>query len=214
MVQIRSFTFNPFSENTYILYDEHKNALIIDPGMFTAEERNTFFGFIEKEGLQPIMLLNTHTHIDHIFGNAAVLKKFDIPFGFHKSDKPVFDAGVQTGAMYNLPFERSPEPGFFLKEGEEVVLGSDKFKILFTPGHSPGSVCFYHEPQGFVISGDVLFQMSIGRSDFPGGNHDVLMNSIHTQLMTLPDQVKVYSGHGPETTIGMERMNNPFVTGQ
>ena len=113
--------------------------------------------------------------------------------------------------MYGMSFEKSPEPTFYLNEHEKVQLGNHLFKILLTPGHSPGSVCFYHEAQQFVISGDVLFQMSIGRSDFPGGNYETLMQSIHAQLMLLPADTKVYSGHGPVTTIGFEKMNNPFV---
>jgi glyoxylase-like metal-dependent hydrolase (beta-lactamase superfamily II) len=140
------------------------------------------------------------------------LKKFDIPYGFHLADKPVFDAASSAGAMYGMSFEKSPEPTYYLKEHENVQLGNHLLKILLTPGHSPGSVCFYHEAQQFVISGDVLFQMSIGRSDFPGGNYDTLMQSIHSQLMMLPGDTKVYSGHGPETTIGFEKMNNPFIT--
>lgn len=212
MISIQKFTFNAFQENTYILYNEDKKAIIIDPGMYDANEHKRFFGFIELHQLEPILLLNTHTHLDHIFGNAAVLKKYNIPFGFHELDKPVFDASFNVGIMYNLEFEKSPEPTFYLKENEFVQLGSESFKILLTPGHSPGSVCFYNETQKLIVSGDVLFQQSVGRADLPGGNYETLMNSIHAELMSLPNEVIVYSGHGPETTIGSERMNNPFLT--
>ena len=124
---------------------------------------------------------------------------------------PFFDGAKTAGALYNLEFVTSPEPDYYVIENEFVSLGDDKLKILLTPGHSPGSVCFYHEEQQFVISGDVLFQQSIGRCDLPGGDYDTLLNSIQTQLFNLPNEVKVYSGHGPVTSIGFERMNNPFV---
>ncbi|MBK9299510.1 MAG: MBL fold metallo-hydrolase [Bacteroidetes bacterium] len=212
MLRIHSFTFNPFQENTYLIIDENNKTIIIDPGMYSPDEFDVFFNFIDQHKLIPELLLNTHTHLDHVFGNAAVLKKFDIPYGFHLADKPVFDAASSAGAMYGMSFEKSPEPTYYLKEHENVQLGNHFLKILLTPGHSPGSVCFYHEAQQFVISGDVLFQMSIGRSDFPGGNYDTLMQSIHSQLMMLPGDTKVYSGHGPETSIGFEKMNNPFIT--
>ncbi len=211
MIQIESFTFGPFQENTYILSNEKKECLIIDPGMYELNEFDRFFAHIEKKGLKPILLLNTHTHIDHIVGNAAVKMKFKTPFAFHQLDRPVFDSAKQAAAMFNLTYVSSPEPDYYVKEGEEVEFGEDRFKILLAPGHSPGSVCFYHEVQKFAIVGDVLFQMSIGRSDLPGGNYDTLVNSIHTQLFTLPDETEVYSGHGPATNIGFEKMNNPFV---
>ena len=212
MLTIHSCTFNPFQENTYIIFNENKEAIIIDPGMYAEEEFDIFFAFLTQNSLRPTLLLNTHTHLDHVFGNAAVLRKYPIPFGFHIKDKPVFDAASSAGAMYGMVFEKSPEPTLYLEETEEILLGDESFKVLLTPGHSPGSVCFYHKNQDFLISGDVLFHLSIGRSDFPGGNYDTLMNSIHSTLMALPDQTKVYSGHGPHTHIGFERMNNPFIT--
>ncbi len=212
MITLQSFCFNPFQENSYILFNEKKEAIIIDPGMYTPDEANTFFSFIDAKELTPQYLLGTHTHLDHVFGNAAVLRKFPVPYGFHEKDKPVFDAANASAAMYGLSFEKSPEPDFYIQEGQDIVLGEDRLQVFLTPGHSPGSVCFYCEKQQFVISGDVLFQMSIGRSDFPGGNHQTLMNSIWQTLMVLPDDTKVYSGHGPVTTIGFEKMNNPFLT--
>ncbi len=212
MLTIKSFTFNPFQENTYLIYTENGQALIIDPGMYSTEENEVFFEFIEKNKLKPELLLNTHTHLDHLFGNAAVLRHFDIPFGFHLKDRPVFDAASSAGAMYGLVFEKSPEPTFYIDENKEIHFDGHQLKVLLTPGHSPGSVCFYCENQNFVISGDVLFQMSIGRSDFPGGNHESLMHSIHTKLMPLPLDTLVYSGHGPVTNVGFEKMNNPFIT--
>ncbi len=211
MLTIQSFTFGPFQENTYILYNENKEAVIIDPGMYELHEFDSFFKYITDMDITPVLLLNTHTHIDHIFGNAAVVMKYKVPFAFHELDRPVFDHQKSAGAMYNLTFVESPEPDYYLQENEYVRVGNDLFKVLLAPGHSPGSVCFYHEGQMFVVSGDVLFHLSVGRSDLPGGNHETLVNSIHTQLFTLPDDVTVYSGHGPKTNIGFEKMNNPFV---
>lgn len=211
MITIQSFTYGPFQENTYVVYNENKEALIIDPGMYEIHEFDTFFKYLSDMDIKPIQLLNTHTHIDHIFGNAAVIMKYKIPYAFHELDRPVFDHQLSARALYNLTFVQSPEPDYYLKENEWVHLGKDRFKILLAPGHSPGSICFYHEEQQILISGDVLFQMSVGRSDLPGGDHQTLVRSIHTQLFTLPDEVTVYSGHGPTTNIGFEKMNNPFV---
>lgn len=211
MITIQSFTYGPFQENTYILYNENKEAIIIDPGMYELNEFDTFFKYLSDMDIKPVLLLNTHTHIDHIFGNAAVAMKYKVPLAFHELDKPVFDHQLTARAMYNLTFVPSPAPDYYLKENELVTLGSDTFQILLCPGHSPGSVCFYHKEQQFVIGGDILFQQSIGRSDLPGGDYNTLMHSIHTQLFTLPDEVTVYSGHGPKTSIGFEKMNNPFV---
>lgn len=214
MITIQSFTYGPFQENTYVLYNENKEALIIDPGMYELHEFDSFFNYLTQMELKPVQCINTHTHVDHIFGNAAVVMKYKIPLAFHLLDQPVFDHQKTAGAMYNLTFVKSPEADYYLKEGDEITLGHDRLKILLAPGHSPGSVCFYHQQQQFVISGDVLFYMSVGRSDLPGGDHATLIKSIQTQLFTLPDEVKVYSGHGPETSIGFEKMNNPFVSGR
>ena len=211
MLTLQSFTYGPFQENTYVLYNEHNEAIIIDPGMYELNEFDAFFSYLSEMDLKPTLLLNTHTHIDHIFGNAAVVMKYKVPLAFHDLDKPVFDHQLTARAMYNLTFVPSPAPDYYLKENELVTLGSDSLQILLCPGHSPGSVCFYHKEQQFIIGGDVLFQQSIGRSDLPGGDYDTLVNSIHTQLFTLPDEVSVYSGHGPKTSIGFEKMNNPFV---
>lgn len=210
-MQLKSFVFNPFQENTYILYNDARQAIIIDPGMYFPDEFDQFYSFIADKNLTPTLLLNTHTHLDHLFGNASVLNRFSIPFAFHKLDRPIFDASESAGKMYGLTFEKSPEPTYYLDISQRIELGEEKLSMMLTPGHSPGSVCFYNEQQQFVISGDVLFQNSIGRSDFPGGNYETLIHSIQHELMTLPDEVVVYSGHGPTTSIGVERRTNPFL---
>lgn len=212
MIHVQKFTFNPFQENTYILYNDDKQAIIIDPGMYDLAEQNIFFNFIDKNQLQPVLLLNTHTHLDHIFGNEAVLNKYDIQYGFHKEDTPVFNAAVSAAIYYGVDLKKPRNPDFYIEENKSILLGDDRIDVLFTPGHSPGSVSFYVAKQHLILVGDVLFQMSIGRTDLPGGNYETLIQSIHTQLISLPPHTIVYSGHGPETTIGLEKMNNPFLS--
>ncbi|MBS1920270.1 MAG: MBL fold metallo-hydrolase [Bacteroidetes bacterium] len=211
MLNVKSFTFNPVQENTYVLYNEQNVCCIIDPGCYFPEERDELKIFLQKTNLKPILLLNTHCHLDHVFGNKFIHDTWGLTLHIHKLEKPVFDFAPESGKMWQLPFENYEGPLIFLKEGETARLGNDNLKILFAPGHSPGSVCFYNEAGGFVIGGDVLFNSSIGRTDLPGGDFDTLINSIQTKLFTLPDETKVYPGHGPMTTIGFEKMNNPFV---
>ena len=211
MLSVKEFTFNPVQENTYVLYNAEGLCCIIDPGCYFQEEKDELKTFIEKEGLLPVLLLNTHCHLDHVFGNKWVAETWGLVLHIHLKEKPVLDFAPQAGLMWQMPFEKYDGELVYIKEGTTISIGQDKLEIRFTPGHSPGSVCFYHEPGGFVISGDVLFNMSIGRTDLPGGDYATLINSIQTQLFTLPDETKVYSGHGPMTTVGFEKMNNPFV---
>ncbi|HEU4553096.1 MAG TPA: MBL fold metallo-hydrolase [Chitinophaga sp.] len=211
MIEIQYFAFNPFQENTYLLINEKKDCIIIDPGCYFEEERKELLQYIEKEGLNVTRLLNTHCHLDHIFGNRLIAKTFNVGLEIHRQEQPVLDRSPQAGAMYNVPFEPSPMPARYMEEGEMITLGDDVLQVLFTPGHSPGSVAFYCAGQGFVIAGDVLFYQSIGRTDLPGGNHQTLLNSIRRQLFVLPDDVKVYPGHGQPTTIGFEKQHNPFL---
>jgi hydroxyacylglutathione hydrolase len=211
MLTIKSFTFNPVQENTYVLYNDKKECCIIDPGCYFEEERDTLTKFIEESGLQPVLLLNTHCHLDHVFGNQYVFSRWGLIPHLHKKEKPVLDRAGEAGMAWQMPFENYEGEVAFIEEGTSIQMGDEELEIRFTPGHSPGSVVFYHEAGGFVIGGDVLFSGSIGRTDLPGGNFDILINSIQTQLFTLPDETKVYPGHGPLTTIGFEKMNNPFV---
>ncbi len=210
MLSLKAFTFNPAQENTYILYNEQMDCCIIDPGCYFDKERKELTEFIHKTGLKPVRLLNTHCHLDHVYGNNYVYQTWGLELYIHENEKQVLDFAPVSGEMWQTPLDVYTGPLHFLKEGEEILLGNDKMKILFTPGHSPGSVSFYDEEQKFVISGDVLFNRSIGRTDLPGCSFDDLMNSIRTQLFTLPDDVTVFSGHGIETTIGAEKRGNPF----
>ena len=211
MLTIKSFEFSPIQENTYILYNEFNNAIIIDPGCYFDDEKETLVKYIDKMGLTPKMLLNTHCHLDHVFGNKFVSEKYNLTLRMHEGEKKVLEFAPTSGLMYNMPFDNYDGPFNFIEEGEIITMDSDELKVLLTPGHSPASLSFYNAKDQFVISGDVLFKQSIGRTDLPGGNHEQLLESIRTQLFVLPDDTKVYSGHGPATSIGFEKRNNPFL---
>ena len=216
MLAVKTFTFSPVQENTYILYNEQKQCCIIDPGCYFPEERDELKTVIEKTGLTPVLLLNTHCHLDHVFGNKFVHDTWGLTLHLHEKEKPLLDFAPQSGIMYQLPFDNYNGPLVYLKEGNYINIGeneedSNRLEIRFTPGHSPGSISFYHKAGGYIIGGDVLFYGSVGRTDLPGGNMKTLINSIQTQFFTLPDETKVYSGHGPVTTVGLEKKNNPFV---
>jgi len=211
MIQIHSFTFNPFQENTYVLYDETKECIIIDPGCYTNAEQIELCNFIQLNNLKPIKIINTHCHLDHIFGNNFLATQYNIGIAIHQKDLPLLKALVESANRYQLTAEVSPLPSSFLEEGDDVRFGNSILKILFTPGHSPGSISLYNTNQEFIISGDVLFYGSIGRTDFPGCDYATLIHSITNKLLPLGDNFKVYSGHGPITSIGFEKMNNPYL---
>ena len=211
MLKIKSFVFSPIQENTYLLYNEFNNCAIIDPGCYFDDEKNNLVGFIKKSGLQPQMLLNTHCHLDHVFGNKYVAETYGLTLQLHPKEKPVLEFAPTSGLMYNMPFDNYTGDFIFLKEGDTILLGEDKLTVIEAPGHSPGHICFYCKAQNFLIGGDVLFNRSIGRTDLPGGNHQTLLNSIIEKLFVLPDETIVYNGHGPATTIGEEKRENPYL---
>lgn len=198
-------------ENTYVVADETGECAIIDPGCHNDKERNELKQTIEAFNLKPVKLLNTHCHIDHFPGNKFVCDTYKIMPEFHKVELMVMYGALDYQSFFNFKLEASPEPKNYLDEGDVVQFGKSSFKVLFTPGHSPGSLSFYSEADKLVISGDVLFYGSVGRYDIPGADGKVLYKTLQEKMMTLPDDVKVYSGHGPETTIGHERRNNPFI---
>lgn len=212
MAFVSAFALNPFQENTYIVYDETKECIIIDPGCSNAQEEQVLTDFIEKKGLKPVRLLLTHCHLDHIFGNHFIHQTYGLAPEFHQADLPVFESFLEVCKHYGIPNAKpSPPPKQFIQTNAMLTFGASKMKAILAPGHSPGSLCFYFEEEGFMIAGDVLFRQSIGRTDLPGGDYDTLIQSIQTELMPLPDEVIVFSGHGPQTTIGYERRNNPFL---
>jgi hydroxyacylglutathione hydrolase len=211
MLKIHKLTFNPFQENTYVVADEANSCIIIDPGCSNDTERNKLIKTIQENKLKPVRLLNTHCHIDHIPGNKFVCDTYGLLPEFHELELDVMHGAMLYQDFFGFRLEASPEPKHYIKDGDTITLGKSIFKVFFTPGHSPGSLSFYCEESKAIISGDALFYGSVGRFDLPGADGKVLLNSIRTKLMTLPDDVKVYSGHGPDTTIGFERKNNPFL---
>ncbi len=212
MAEIVQLVFNDFSENTYLVYDDTGECVIIDPGCHSPAERDELATEIARRHLRPVRLLNTHCHLDHVFGNAFVANTYALDLEIHRDDLPILQAVPQMCAMYGLPRpEPSPMPGRYLEEGTLVTFGHTCLKVLHTPGHSPGSVTFFCEADRFIICGDVLFYGSIGRTDFPGGHFDVLIASIKGKLFPLGDDVRVYPGHGTATSIGFERVHNPFL---
>ena len=213
MISIKKFVFSPFQENTYIVYNQHKNAIVVDPGCYEKQEKEALKSFIESEGLTVKKLVNTHCHLDHVFGNRFVCETFKVLPEYHKLDEPTMKMAPISASMYGIPgFEESPKCEEYLVENTVLSLDEDEFELRFCPGHAPGHLVLVNHEQKLLIGGDVLFRASIGRTDLPGGNHQTLINSIKNQLFTLSDDFLVYSGHGPETTIGFEKVNNPFLT--
>lgn len=211
MITIQQFTFNPYGENTYVLYDETGECVIIDPGMFNGNEQNVFVKWMKESGLKPVLLLNTHCHIDHVLGNKFVFDNWGLKPRFNRGELPVLHAVAGYAPQMGIQYELSPEPEVFLEETGKVVFGNSELELIFAPGHSPAHLCFYAREDSFLIGGDVLFYNSIGRTDLPGGNHKQLLASIREKLFVLPDNTAVYPGHGGITNIGYEKENNPFL---
>jgi|GEM_PF-57315 len=213
MTQVLGLTFNSFQENMYLVYDDTGECVIFDPGCNSTEEQNTLVEVIESKKLKPVRLINTHCHLDHVFGNHFVAKTYGLELEIHEGEVPVLEAVPRVCKMYGIPMmHQSPEAGRFIEVGETIEFGASKLEVLFTPGHSPASLSFYCAEAGFVIAGDVLFMQSIGRTDLPGGDMATLLRSIREQIFPLGDDVKVFPGHGPMTTVGYEKLNNPFLT--
>jgi hydroxyacylglutathione hydrolase len=209
---IKFYTFNPFAENTYIVADETtREAIIFDPGCYSTNDRQKLKKYIDDNNLTVKRLINTHCHLDHVFGNTWVTETYGVAVECHRNEVPVMARAHVAGAMYGTPMPPQPEPTLFIEDGDVITLGNLTLEVILAPGHSPGSLCFYNATDNYLIGGDVLFFRSIGRTDLPLGNYEQLIHSIQTRIMTLPDEVTVYSGHGQPTTIGYERYNNPFL---
>ncbi|MBS1644717.1 MAG: MBL fold metallo-hydrolase [Bacteroidetes bacterium] len=211
MLHLHRATFNAFSENTYILYNEHRECWIIDPGMYDAQEKQLLRSFLDQQGLQPQGILNTHAHIDHIFGVQYLIDTYNIPFALHPLEAPILAGAKGAALLFGFSIPSIPIATQQLQENTELILGNDRLELRLAPGHSPGSIIFYNPEAGWAIGGDVIFASSIGRTDLPGGHHETLIQSIHEQVLSLPDDTIIYPGHGPETTVGEERHNNPFL---
>lgn len=212
MLHVKVFTFSPVQENTYILYNNAGKALIIDPGCYFKAEQDLLKQFLTENSLTPIQLLNTHCHLDHVFGNKFIHNTFGLELYIHANEELVLQYAPISGQKWGLPFENYAGKLHFLNEGDVVKIDEDELEVLLTPGHSPGSICFYNKQQQFIIGGDVLFYESIGRTDLPGGDHNTLLNSIRQKLFVLPKETVVYNGHGQSTTIGHEILHNPFLS--
>lgn len=210
-MQVAQFTFNPFSENTFILWDDSGECIIIDPGMMGVQEDMILFDFLADEGLRPVRIINTHCHIDHIMGNAAVKEKYGVEIWAHKNEILNLERASSAAQMWNLDYRESPIPDKFIDEGDEVSFGDTSLNVIFVPGHSPGHIALIHHEEKLVIGGDVLFNGSVGRVDLPGANAADLVKSIQQRFYALPNDYAVYPGHGPETTIAHEKENNVFV---
>jgi hydroxyacylglutathione hydrolase len=210
MATIQAFPNNPYQENTYLLYDGSGECAIIDPGMYTAAEQNAVVNFITQHQLKPVLLLNTHCHIDHVLGNKFVFDQYGLKPQFHEGEMVVLEAMPVWAQQSGIRYELSPLPDTYLPESGTISFGNTTLELIFAPGHSPAHLCFYSQADQILVGGDVLFRGSIGRTDLPGGNHTQLINNIQQKLFVLPDDCTVYPGHGPETTIGFEKTTNPF----
>ncbi len=211
MLQIKLFTFNALAENTYVLYDETRECVIIDPGCYDRNEQQLLKEFIEAEELKVVKLLNTHGHVDHVLGNAYVKRTFGVSLYVHPKDEATLRAVAAYAPIWGFHRYEPAEADGYLEEGDVVSFGNTQLKVLFLPGHAPGHIGFYCEKEEILIAGDVLFQNSIGRTDLPGGNHQTLLRSIREKVFPLGDSVKVYPGHGPMTQVGDEKRWNPFL---
>lgn len=210
MIKINSFTFNAFQENTYLISDETKECIIVDPGCYDKSEKEEIDNFIIDNNLSLKAIYNTHCHVDHILGNYYLKEKYKVKLLIHKKDLEILKSVKTYAPVYGFHNYHEAEPDEYISENETIKFGNSELKILFVPGHAPGHMAFYNIEQKICVSGDVLFHRSIGRTDFPGCSFEALINSIHTKLFSLPDDTIVFPGHGPTTTIGEEKKFNPF----
>ncbi len=211
-MKVITLTFNNFGENTYIVYDPSTlDCAVIDPGMMNDGEQRKLKEVIDRQGLHPVHVINTHMHIDHVLGNHFLSKEYGLSPEAHKEDAFLGERVAQQALMFGMPVDVQDVPvNTYLNQGDIIRIGEGELKVLHVPGHSPGSIALYDKQDGFVITGDALFAGSIGRTDLPGGSHPTLISAIRRELFTLPPETKVYPGHGPSTTIGAESRSNPF----
>ena len=211
MIHIKLLVFNAFQVNTWILYDDTAEAIIVDAGCSNSREERQVSDFMRERKLKLIRNIDTHCHIDHMLGNDFIAKTYQVHPEYNEAGIPFFSTSKEVAASFGFTLNGIPKPAGFIKEDDVIRFGSGALQVLYTPGHADGSVCLYCKQGDFVLSGDVLFRDSIGRTDLPTGNFDLLIRSIREKLFTLPDETVVYPGHGPETSIGYEKRNNPFI---
>lgn len=209
-MKIKQFEFNAFSENTYVLYDDTLDCVIVDPGCYENHEKKALSSFIEDNDLQVVKLINTHCHIDHVLGNYFVKDKYEVDLYIHKEDIATLKSNEIVAPMYGFQGYEPCEADKFLSEGDVVTIGHSELRVIFVPGHAPGHIALINDKEKICIGGDVLFLQSIGRTDLPGGDHETLLRSIKNKMFELDDDMKVYCGHGPDTTIGYEKIHNPY----
>jgi len=211
-MKIKTFTFNPIQENTYLVYDETNEAVVIDAGCVSEIEKRALKNYIEDNELTLKRVLNTHLHFDHQFGNKFLYNTFGIKPEAGKEDEYLLENVIAQTQSFGMAVDEEAQPlGGYITDNQEIKFGNTTFKAFHVPGHSPGSMAFYDEKEGVLFAGDVLFRASIGRTDLPKGDYATLIHSITDKLLPLPDSTVVYSGHGPATTIGFEKKNNPFL---
>ncbi|WP_102408192.1 MBL fold metallo-hydrolase [Parabacteroides bouchesdurhonensis] len=212
MITIKSFEVNYFSENTYLLYDETLEAVLIDCGCMRKEEEKELSDFVAQNNLAIKRYLCTHLHLDHIFGNSFVYKTYGLKPEAHKADVEGLPSPNEQARLFGIPTRIDEiQVEKYLVGGQTIAFGNSELQVLSVPGHSPGSVAFYNKKNGFVVIGDALFAGSIGRTDLWGGNQEILVAAIKDKLLSLPDETIVYSGHGTDTTIIEEKLNNPYL---
>lgn len=212
-MKVTRFVFNPFGENTYIIYDPvSREAAVVDPGMTDDRERQALDGYVTREGLKITHLINTHMHLDHIFGNGYVREKYGVKVEANPADAPLGENAPEQARRFGMLYPVEPsQVEIELHDGDSFRLGDEEVKVIGVPGHSPGGIALYCPESGFVLTGDSLFDSSIGRTDLPGGDHGTLVRAVRERLLTLPPQTVVLPGHGGETTVGAELRSNPYV---
>ncbi len=212
MIEIAVLPLNPFQENTLIVSDSSGECLIVDAGNYTPQETERVKQYISEHNLKPVMLVNTHGHVDHMLGVEALKQAYGIPFALHGKDRFLIETAATHGAIYGFQVGEIPTVDIDLEGQQEVRFGQSSLQIIETPGHTPGHIALYSPENKLLITGDTLFKESIGRTDLPGGDYSWIMRSILDKLMPLGGDVRFYPGHGPASTLGHEALYNPFVT--
>ena len=212
MIKVEKFVVNPLGENSFVLSDETGACIFVDPGFYFEEEHNEIKEYVRQNKLTPVKITSTHFHFDHIMGVEFVRNEFSIPFYAHKNDSFFVEGVVEQAGRFGIKMNPIKAIDGYLTENDVIEFGNSKLEVIHVPGHAPGHVVFYSKQDGFIIAGDVLFYGSIGRTDLPGGSYETLISNIKNKWFVLPDDTKVYCGHGPETSLGFEKTTNPFLT--